>query len=84
MFSRHDSGSSPVHGPYSKDFCQESFLFSEDTFQSAKGGQRRQEENVKETRNFYFPSIVFLGHFLIHFINAKDILDCELQFVQKM
>lgn len=49
MFSRHDFGSSLVHGPYSKDLCQEPSIFSEDTFQSAKGGQRRKEENVKET-----------------------------------
>ena len=52
LFSRHDSGSSPVHGPHSKDFCKEPDIFSEDTFQSAKGGQRRKEEDVKETTNF--------------------------------
>lgn len=54
LFSRNDSGSSLVHGPYSKDFCQEPTIFSEDTFQSAKGGQRRKEENVKETTHFHF------------------------------
>lgn len=54
MFSRHDSGSSLVHGPYSKDFCQEPPIFSEDAFQSAKGGQRRKEENVKESAFFFF------------------------------
>lgn len=54
MFSRHDSGSSSIHGTYSKDFFQEPTIFSEDTFQSAKGGQRRKEENVKETTNVYY------------------------------
>lgn len=54
LFSRHDAGSSPVHGTHSKDFCQEPFLFAEDTFQSAKGRQRRQEENVKKMFLFSF------------------------------
>lgn len=54
LFSRYDSGSPPVHGPHSKDFFQEPTIFSEDTLQSAKGGQRRKEKNVKETAKFYF------------------------------
>lgn len=58
MFYRHDSGPSSVHGPHSKDFCQEPFLLSEDTFQGAKGeyhrGQRREEESVKLFLFFIF------------------------------
>lgn len=61
VFSRHDSGSSFVHGPYSKDFCQEPSIFSEDTLQGAKGGQRGKEENVKETTIFFILLINFLG-----------------------
>lgn len=53
VFSRYDSGSSSLHGTYSKDFFQEPTIFSEDTFQSAKGGQRRKKENVKETTNVF-------------------------------
>ncbi len=53
LLSSHDSSSPPVHGPHSKDFCQEPFLFSEDTIPSAEEEQRRKEENVKEII-FYF------------------------------
>lgn len=43
---RHDSGSLPLHGTHPEDFFQEPSVFSEDTFQSAKRWQRRQE-NLK-------------------------------------
>lgn len=56
LFFRHDSGSSLVHGPHPKNFCQEPVLFPEDTFQSAKRRQSRKEETVKEITTI-FPSV---------------------------
>lgn len=55
---RHDCGSFPLHGTHSEDFFQESSVCSEDTFQSAKRGQRRQE-NVKEFFSLCFVLITF-------------------------
>lgn len=61
VFFRHDSGSVPVYGPYSKDILQEPTIFSKDTFQSTKRRQRRKEENMKETTLLIF--LLCIMHF---------------------
>lgn len=54
VFFRHDSGTVPVYGPYSKDILPEPTIFSKDTFQSTKRRERRKEKNVKETTLLIF------------------------------